>query len=35
MTGLIWFGRFAEYFSYKPKKTKKKNCLCKRFDFRA
>ena len=26
MTGLIWFGRFSEYFSYKPEKfLKRKN----------
>ena len=36
MTGLIWFGRFSDYFSYKPeKKLKKKNCVCKRVNFRA
>jgi len=29
MTGLIWFGRFSQYFSYKPEKFfKKKKCMC-------
>ena len=28
MTGLIWFGRFAEYFSYKPEKKLKRKTVC-------
>ncbi len=28
MTGLIWFGRFAEYFSYKPEKFLKRKSVC-------
>ena len=28
MTGLIWFGRFAEYFSYKPEKKLKRKTDC-------
>jgi len=34
MTGLIWFGRFSEHFSYKPEKfLKRKKCLCERLSF--
>ncbi|MDA8798838.1 hypothetical protein OAQ94_04265 [Gammaproteobacteria bacterium] len=28
MTGLIWFGRFSEYFSYKPEKFLKRKNVC-------
>ena len=28
MTGLIWFGRFADYFSYKPEKKLKRKTVC-------
>jgi len=28
MTGLIWFGRFSEYFSYKPEKFLKRKSVC-------
>ena len=28
MTGLIWFGRFSEYFSYKPEKKLKRKTVC-------
>ena len=28
MTGLIWFGRFSEYFSYKPEKFLKRKNIC-------
>ena len=28
MTGLIWFGRFAEYFSYKPEKKLIRKTVC-------
>ena len=28
MTGLIWFGRFDEYFSYKPEKFLKRKSVC-------
>ena len=28
MTGLIWFGRFSEYFSYKPDKFLKRKNVC-------
>ena len=28
MTGLIWFGRFSDYFSYKPEKKLKRKTVC-------
>ena len=28
MTGLIWFGRFSQYFSYKPEKFLKRKNVC-------
>jgi len=28
MTGLIWFGRFSEHFSYKPEKFLKRKNVC-------
>jgi hypothetical protein len=28
MTGLIWFGRFSEYFTYKPEKFLKRKNVC-------
>ena len=28
MTGLIWFGRYSEYFSYKPEKFLKRKNVC-------
>ena len=28
MTGLIWFGRVSEYFSYKPEKKLKRKTVC-------
>jgi hypothetical protein len=28
MTGLIWFARFSEYFSYKPEKFLKRKNVC-------
>ena len=28
MTGLIWFGRFSKYFSYKPEKFLKRKNVC-------
>jgi len=28
MTGLIWFGRFSNYFSYKPEKFLKRKTVC-------
>jgi hypothetical protein len=28
MTGLIWFGRFSDYFSYKPEKFLKRKTVC-------
>ena len=28
MTGLIWFGRFSEYFSYKPEKFLRRKSVC-------
>jgi hypothetical protein len=28
MTGLIWYGRFSEYFSYKPEKKLKRKTVC-------
>ena len=28
MTGLIWFGRFSEYFSYKKEKKLKRKTVC-------
>ena len=28
MTGLIWFGRFSGYFSYKPEKFLKRKNVC-------
>jgi len=28
MTGLIWYGRFSEYFSYKPEKFLKRKNVC-------
>ena len=27
MTGLIWFGRFSDYFSYKPEKKLKRKTV--------
>ena len=28
MTGLIWYGRFSDYFSYKPEKKLKRKTVC-------
>ncbi len=28
MTGLIWFGRYSDYFSYKPEKYLKRKNVC-------
>lgn len=28
MTGLIWFGRFSQYFSYKPEKFLRRKNVC-------
>ena len=28
MTGLIWFGRFSDYFSYNPEKKLKRKTVC-------
>jgi hypothetical protein len=28
MTALIWFGRFSNYFSYKPEKFLKRKTVC-------
>ena len=33
MTGLIWFGRFSEYFSYKPEKFLKRKMFVLKVAF--